>query len=91
MVRAKWPQWVPEDNQEPRIDNIAQKNGIWLGLKNYIYLRNTEFYLTKAEALAKQGKNAEAQQVLFDLNSINFKNNNFLNNWSWRLRFCRNF
>ncbi|MFA9189889.1 RagB/SusD family nutrient uptake outer membrane protein [Flavobacterium sp. FZUC8N2.13] len=37
---------------------------------DYIYLRNTEFYLTKAEALARQNKNAEAQQVLFDLNSI---------------------
>jgi hypothetical protein len=42
--------------------------GVFIG--DYIYLRNTEFYLTKAEALAKQGKNAEAQQVLFDLNSV---------------------
>ncbi|GFD80322.1 RagB/SusD family nutrient uptake outer membrane protein [Tenacibaculum sp. Mcav3-52] len=37
---------------------------------DYIYLRNTEFYLTKAEALARQGKNSDAQQVLFDLNSV---------------------
>jgi len=37
---------------------------------DYIYLRNTEFYLTKAEALARQGKDGDAQQVLFDLNSV---------------------
>jgi hypothetical protein len=37
---------------------------------DYIYLRNTEFYLTKAEALARQNRNAEAQQVLFELNSV---------------------
>ena len=36
---------------------------------DYIYLRNTEFYLTKAEALARQGKDSEAQQLLFLLNS----------------------
>ncbi len=42
--------------------------GVFLG--DYIYLRNTEFYLTKAEALAKQGKSGEAQQVLFALNSV---------------------
>ena len=37
---------------------------------DYIYLRNTEFYLIKAEALARQNKGAEAQQVLFDLNLV---------------------
>ena len=42
--------------------------GVFIG--DYIYLRNTEFYLTKAEALARQGKNGAAQQVLFDLNSV---------------------
>lgn len=42
--------------------------GVFVG--DYIYLRNTEFYLTKAEALARQNKNSEAQQVLYDLNSI---------------------
>ena len=41
--------------------------GVFIG--DYIYLRNTEFYLTKAEALARQGKHSDAQQVLFDLNS----------------------
>jgi len=47
---------------------IAQPGpGVFIG--DYIYLRNAEFYLTKAEALAKQGKEAEAQQVLFDLNT----------------------
>lgn len=48
---------------------IAQPGpGQFIG--DYIYLRNTEFYLTKAEALARQGKDSEAQQVLFELNSI---------------------
>lgn len=48
---------------------IAQPGpGQFIG--DYIYLRNTEFYLTKAEALARQGKDAEARQVLFDLNSV---------------------
>jgi len=36
---------------------------------DYIYLRNAEFYLTRAEALARLGRDEEAQQVLFDLNS----------------------
>ena len=36
---------------------------------DYIYLRNAEFYLTKAEALARLNRDTEAQQVLFDLNS----------------------
>jgi len=36
---------------------------------DYIYLRNAEFYLTRAEALARLNRDAEAQQVLFDLNS----------------------
>lgn len=49
---------------------IAQPGpGVFVG--DYIYLRNTEFYLTKAEALARQGgKDGDAQQVLFDLNSV---------------------
>jgi len=49
---------------------IAQPGpGVFIG--DYIYLRNTEFYLTKAEALARQeGKDGDAQQVLFDLNSV---------------------
>lgn len=42
--------------------------GTFIG--DYIYLRNTEFYLTKAEALARQNKDSEAQQVLFDLNTF---------------------
>lgn len=48
---------------------IAQPGpGQFIG--DYIYLRNTEFILTKAEAQAKQGKDSDAQQTLFDLNSI---------------------
>ena len=35
---------------------------------DYIYLRNAEFYLTRAEALARLGSFDEAQQVLYDLN-----------------------
>ena len=45
-------------------------NGAGSFVGDYIYLRNTEFYLTKAEALAKQNKNSEAQDVLFELNSV---------------------
>ncbi|TXE09823.1 RagB/SusD family nutrient uptake outer membrane protein [Seonamhaeicola algicola] len=52
---------------------IAQPGpGVFIG--DYIYLRNTEFYLTKAEALARQNKDTEAQQVLFDLNSVRDEN-----------------
>lgn len=48
---------------------IAQPGpGKFIG--DYIYLRNTEFYLTKAEALARQDKFSDAQQVLYDLNSV---------------------
>lgn len=48
---------------------IAQPGpGEFIG--DYIYLRNTEFYLTKAEALARQNRDQEAQQLLFDLNII---------------------
>ena len=49
---------------------IAQPGpGYFIG--DYIYLRNAEFYLTKAEAIARQGgRDSEAQQVLFDLNSL---------------------
>ncbi|CAL2105015.1 starch-binding outer membrane protein, SusD/RagB family [Tenacibaculum sp. 190524A02b] len=48
---------------------IAQPGpGQFIG--DYIYLRNTEFYLTKAEAQARQGKDGDAQQTLFDLNSV---------------------
>ena len=46
--------------------------GVFIG--DYIYLRNTEFYLTKAEALARQNKDTDAQQVLFDLNSVRDEN-----------------
>lgn len=42
--------------------------GVFIG--DYIYLRNTEFYLTKAEAQARQGNDPEAQQTLFALNSV---------------------
>ena len=36
---------------------------------DYIYLRNAEFYLTRAEALARLGREDEAQQLLYDLNT----------------------
>ena len=36
---------------------------------DYIYLRNAEFYLVRAEALARLGRDGDAQQVLYDLNS----------------------
>lgn len=68
LVPGTWPHY----NRTPKYTSlkfIAQPGpGEFIG--DYIYLRNTEFYLTKAEALAKQGKDGDAQQVLFDLNSI---------------------
>ena len=36
---------------------------------DYIYLRNAEFYLTRAEALARLGIEDEAQQLLYYLNT----------------------
>ena len=42
--------------------------GVFIG--DYIYLRNTEFILTKAEALARQNKDAEAADALYELNSV---------------------
>lgn len=48
---------------------IAQPGpGQFIG--DYIYLKNTEFILTKAEAQAEQGNDAGAQQTLFDLNTV---------------------
>ncbi|PQJ79208.1 RagB/SusD family nutrient uptake outer membrane protein [Polaribacter porphyrae] len=48
---------------------IAQPGpGQFIG--DYIYLKNTEFILTKAEALARQGKDGDAQEVLYSLNSV---------------------
>jgi starch-binding outer membrane protein, SusD/RagB family len=64
------------DNKTPKYTSlkfIAQPGpGVFIG--DYIYLRNTEFYLIKAEALARQNKGAEAQQVLFDLNTVRDEN-----------------
>ena len=73
---APWEIVVPNTwghyNRTPKYTSlkfIAQPGpGVFIG--DYIYLRNTEFYLTKAEALARQNKTAEAQQVLYDLNSV---------------------
>ena len=45
-------------------------NGPGSFLGDYIYLRNAEFYLTKAEAQAKQGKYSEAQETLYELNKV---------------------
>lgn len=68
IVPGTWPHY----NITPKYTSlkfIAQPGpGQFIG--DYIYLRNTEFYLTKAEAQAKQGKNTEAQQTLFQLNSV---------------------
>ena len=45
-------------------------NGAGTFVGDYIYLRNTEFMLTEAEALARQGKHSDAADVLYDLNSV---------------------
>ena len=72
IVPGTWPHY----NITPKYTSlkfIAHPGpGQFIG--DYIYLRNTEFYLTKAEALARQNKDAEAQQVLFDLNTVRDEN-----------------
>ena len=45
-------------------------NGMGKFVGDYIYLRNTEFILTKAEALARQSKFSDAADVLYELNSV---------------------
>jgi starch-binding outer membrane protein, SusD/RagB family len=45
-------------------------NGLGKFVGDYIYLRNTEFILTKAEALAQQSKFSDAADELYDLNSV---------------------
>jgi hypothetical protein len=59
-------------NKTPKYTSLKyySKPGPGTFIGDYIYIRNTEFYLTKAEALARQGKNGEAQQALFDLNTF---------------------
>ncbi|WCC41626.1 RagB/SusD family nutrient uptake outer membrane protein [Tenacibaculum finnmarkense] len=68
LVPGTWAHY----NRTPKYTSlkfIAQPEpGQFIG--DYIYLRNTEFYLTKAEALARQNKDTEAQQVLYQLNSV---------------------
>ncbi len=36
---------------------------------DYIYIRASSLYYTEAEALARQGREAEAKQVLFEITS----------------------
>ena len=68
LVPGTWGHY----NKTPKYTSlkfIAQPGpGKFIG--DYIYLRNTEFYLTKAEALARQDKNTDAQQILYELNSV---------------------
>lgn len=74
---APWTVIVPGTwghyNKTPKYTSLKfiSQPGPGKFIGDYIYLRNTEFYLTKAEALARQGgKDGDAQQVLFDLNSV---------------------
>lgn len=68
IVPGTWAHY----NRTPKYTSlkfIAQPGpGQFIG--DYIYLRSTEFILTKAEAQARQGRDADAQQTLFDLNSV---------------------
>ena len=68
LVPGTWGHY----NKTPKYTSlkfIAQPGpDVFIG--DYLYLRNTEFYLIKAEALARQNKGAVAQQVLFDLNTV---------------------
>ena len=57
-------------NRTPKYTMLKFWDGPTYGnfIGDYIYLRNAEFYLTRAEALARLGRVDEAQQVLYDLN-----------------------
>lgn len=49
-------------------DRIGYKfTGFGEWTNDYIYMKSGEMYLIEAEALARQGKNAEAQEVIFEL------------------------
>tara|TARA_B110000977_G_scaffold34223_1_gene45721 strand:+ start:3772 stop:5250 length:1479 start_codon:yes stop_codon:yes gene_type:complete len=67
IVPGSWGHY----NRTPKYTILKFWDGPSYGnfIGDYIYLRNAEFYLTKAEALARLSRDAEAQQVLFDLNS----------------------
>ena len=67
IVPGSWAHY----NRTPKYTMLKFWDGPTYGnfIGDYIYLRNAEFYLTKAEALARLNRDAEAQQVLFDLNS----------------------
>ena len=67
IVPGSWAHY----NRTPKYTMLKFWDGPTYGnfIGDYIYLRNTEFYLTKAEALARLNRDSEAQQLLFDLNS----------------------
>ncbi|MBL7744202.1 MAG: RagB/SusD family nutrient uptake outer membrane protein [Chitinophagaceae bacterium] len=53
----------------PTYANIKFRDpGGWVG--DYVYMRVAEMYLIEAEALANQGQDAQARQVLFNLVSV---------------------
>jgi hypothetical protein len=68
LVPGTWTHY----NETPKYTSLKfiSEGGPGVFTGDYIYLRNTEFYLTKAEALARQSKDSDAQQVLFELNSL---------------------
>jgi hypothetical protein len=49
----------------PRVGYKFSGYGEWTN--DYLYLKAGELYLIEAEALARQGKNAEAQEVIYEL------------------------
>ena len=66
IVPGSWGHY----NKTPKYTMLKFWDGPTYGnfIGDYIYLRNAEFYLTRAEALARLGSFDEAQQVLYDLN-----------------------
>ena len=66
IVPGSWGHY----NKTPKYTMLKFWDGPTYGnfIGDYIYLRNAEFYLTRAEALARLGRVDEAQQVLYDLN-----------------------
>ena len=66
IVPGSWGHY----NRTPKYTMLKFWDGPTYGnfIGDYIYLRNAEFYLTKAEALARLNRDSEAQQTLYLLN-----------------------
>ncbi|MDR2119299.1 MAG: RagB/SusD family nutrient uptake outer membrane protein [Tannerella sp.] len=60
LVGSSFSSYVPYPGQVRKFRAVSQSDHV----SDYAYMRIAEFYLVEAEALARQGKDAEAQAVL---------------------------